>query len=56
MSVVVLVLLIAVVVATIGSLVAMFVKDEPWYGAMGLCLLIGAGTALTFLYVAVAGT
>lgn len=56
MSVVVLVLLIAVVAATVGLMVAMHVKDKPWYGAMALCLLIGAGTVLTFLYVAVAGT
>jgi hypothetical protein len=56
MSVVVLALLFAVVVATVGLMVAMFVKDEPWYGAMGLCLLIGVGTVLTFLYVGSAQT
>lgn len=54
MSVVVLALWFAVVVAVIGAMVAMYVKDEPFYGAMGLCVLISLGTVLTFLYVAVA--
>jgi hypothetical protein len=54
MSVVVFVLLIAVVVAVVGSMVAMFVKDESFYGAMGLCILLGPGCLLAFLYVALA--
>ncbi len=54
MSVVVLVLLLAVVVAVIGALVAMLVKDKPFYGAMGLCVLFGPGVLLAFLYVALA--
>jgi hypothetical protein len=54
MSVVVLVLLFAVVVTVVGAMVAMFVKDEPFYGAMGLCVLISLGTVLTFVYVALA--
>jgi hypothetical protein len=54
MSVVVLALLIAVVVSVVGSMVAMFVKNESFYGAMGLCVLLGPGTLLAFLYVALA--
>lgn len=54
MSVVVLVLLFALVAGVVGSMVAMFVKDKPWYGAMGLCALLGPGIVLTFLYVALA--
>jgi hypothetical protein len=52
MSVVVLALLFVVIVAVAGAMVVMLIKDEPFYGAMGLCLLIGLGTVLTFLYVA----
>lgn len=54
MSVVVLVLFLAVVVAVAGAMVAMFVKDKPFYGAMGLCVLLGPGTVLAFLYLALA--
>lgn len=52
MSVVVLALLITVIAAVVGAMVAMFVKDEPFYGAMGICALAGPGTLLTALYVA----
>jgi len=52
MSVVVLVLFFAVVAAVLGSLVAMLVKDKPLYGVYGLCVLLGPGTVLGFLYVA----
>jgi pantothenate kinase len=54
MSVVVLVLFFAMVMAVAGTMVAMFVKDEPFYGAMGLCVLSGLGTVLAFLYLALA--
>ena len=54
MSSVVLALLCAVVLAVIGALVAMFVKDEPFYGAMGVCVLLGPGVVLTFVYAALA--
>lgn len=55
MSVVVLALLCAVVVTVAGFMVAMFVKDKPYYGALGLLVLLGPGTVLPFLYLAVAG-
>ncbi|MGB3437946.1 MAG: hypothetical protein WBA97_04255 [Actinophytocola sp.] len=55
MSVVVLVLFLAVVVAVIGSMVAMVVKDKPLYGVYGLCVLMGPGTVLTFVYLIVSG-
>jgi hypothetical protein len=32
----------------------MYVKDKPFYGAMGLCVLTGPGSALAFLYTALA--
>ncbi|HWM05727.1 MAG TPA: hypothetical protein VNP92_25585 [Actinophytocola sp.] len=51
MSVVLLVLLAATVIVSVGLLASMFVKDEPFHGAMGLCLLLGLGTVLAFLYV-----
>ncbi len=54
MSVVLLVLLFAVVVVVAGAMAAMFVKDKPFYGAVGICVLCGPGTLLTFLYVALA--
>ncbi len=52
MSVVVLALLFGVVATVIGAMVAMFVKDKPFYGAMGLCGLLGPGVVLAFLHVA----
>lgn len=54
MSVVVLALLIAVVMAVGGLLVAMYVKNKPLYGALGLCVLLGPGILLSFLYVVLA--
>jgi len=54
MSVVVLMLLCATVVAAIGLLVAMFIKDRPFYGAMSVCLIAGPCSVLAFVYVAVA--
>lgn len=54
MSVVVLALLFAVVVAVAGAMGAMVVKDKPFYGAMGICVLLGPGVLLAFLYVGVA--
>jgi hypothetical protein len=55
MSVVVLVLLTLVVLAAGGLLVAMFLKDKPFYGTLGLGVLLGPGTALAFVYTVVAG-
>jgi hypothetical protein len=52
MSVVVLVLFFAVVVAVVGAMVVMFVKDKPFYGAIGVGVLAGPGTVLAFLYMA----
>lgn len=54
MSVVVLALLFAVIVAVVGAMVAMVVKDKPFYGAMGICVLLGPGVLLAFLYVGLA--
>jgi len=54
MSVVLLVLLVATIIVSVGLLTSMFVKDEPFHGAMGLCLLLGLGTVLAFLYATVA--
>ena len=56
MPLVVLSLLSGVALAAVAFLVAMFVKDQPRYGATGLCVLLGPGTALTFVYLALAGT
>lgn len=52
MSFAVLVLAIAVVVAAVGLLVAMYAKDKPFYGAVALGMLLGPGTILAFTYVA----
>lgn len=54
MSVVVLVLFVAAVAAAVGLLVAMFVKDKPLYGGIGVGVLTGPGTVLAFLYMAAA--
>jgi hypothetical protein len=54
MSVAVLVLLIAVIVAGIGLLVAMHVKDKPLYGATAVGVLLVPGTVLAFLYASLA--
>jgi hypothetical protein len=50
MSVVVFAALCAVIVAVAGLLAAMFVKDEPIYGAAGVLVLLGPGTVLPFVY------
>lgn len=55
MSVVAMVLLAATVIVSIGLLVAMFTRNKPLYGALGVCLLSGPGTVLTFVYIALAG-
>jgi hypothetical protein len=55
MSVVLLALLFLVTVFLVGSLVAMYVRDEPFYGAVGLMVLVGPGTVLAAVYVAVVG-
>jgi hypothetical protein len=52
MSTVVLVLTLAVFVATVGLLVAMHTKDKPIYGAAAMGVLLGPGTVLAFTYVA----
>jgi len=54
MSIVVLVLTLAVFVATVGLLVAMYAKDKPIYGAAAMGVLLGPGTVLAFTYVALA--
>jgi hypothetical protein len=52
-SVAVLAFLIAVITGGVALLAAMYVKNKPFYGAMGLCLLSGPGSILTFVYVVV---
>jgi hypothetical protein len=52
MSVAVLTLLIAVVVTTIYLMVAMSIKDKPWYGAMALGVLLIPGSVLALFYAA----
>jgi hypothetical protein len=52
MSTVVLVLTLAALAATVGLLVAMYVKDRPLYGAAAMGVLLGPGTVLAFAYVA----
>jgi hypothetical protein len=54
MSVVVMLLLAVVVMAAIGLLVAMFVKDKPFYGALSIFVLSGPATVLAFVYLTVA--
>lgn len=54
MSVVVLMLFAVLVVAVAGLLAAMFVKDKPLYGVVGLCVLLAPGTVLAFLYAVLA--
>jgi hypothetical protein len=52
MSVVLPALLLIMAVFVVGSLVAMYVKDRPIYGVAGLCVLLGPGTILAFMHVA----
>ncbi|TDV35307.1 hypothetical protein [Actinophytocola oryzae] len=54
MSLVVLVLALAVLAASLGMLVAMYVKDKPIYGVVSLGMLLGPGTILAFTYVTIA--
>ena len=54
MSFVVLALALAVVVAAVGLLVAMYAKDRPYYGAVALGMLLGPAAILAFTYVALA--
>jgi hypothetical protein len=54
-TVAVLAFLLAVVLAVVALMAAMYVKDKPFYGAMGVCLLSGPGSILTFVYVVMAG-
>ncbi|GAA1354116.1 hypothetical protein GCM10009660_54610 [Catellatospora bangladeshensis] len=49
-----LVLLAATVLAAAGLMVAMFVKDEPFYGAVGLGVLSGPGSVMALVHLAVA--
>jgi hypothetical protein len=49
------VFLIAVIIAVVALMAAMYVKDKPFYGAMGVCLLSGPGSILTFVYVVMSG-
>lgn len=52
MSFVVLPLLIVAIMAVVGLLVAMYVKDEPWYGALSIFLALGPAAMLVFTHVA----
>jgi hypothetical protein len=54
MSLAVLVLTLAVIAASVGLLVAMYVRDKPMYGVVALAMLLGPGTILAFTYVAIA--
>ncbi|WP_367127277.1 hypothetical protein [Saccharothrix sp. HUAS TT1] len=54
MNVVVLALLAASVVAVVALMVRMYVKDEPFYGAVGLAVLTGPGSILALAHMAVA--
>jgi hypothetical protein len=50
-SVVVLALLLAAVAVSAGLMVKMYRDDEPLLGGLGVCLLVGPGSVLAFLYV-----
>jgi hypothetical protein len=54
MSAVVLSLLVAIVAVAVGFFVAMFRRDEPLLGGIGVCLLVGPGSLLAFVHVGVA--
>ncbi|MEV6647321.1 hypothetical protein [Amycolatopsis sp. NPDC051371] len=51
MSTVVLSLLVAVIAFAVGLLVKMFRQDEPLFGGLGICLLVGPGSLLAFVHV-----
>ncbi|WP_370962799.1 hypothetical protein [Amycolatopsis sp. cg9] len=54
MSVVVLTLLAATVAAAAVLLGKMYRADQPLFGGLGICLLVGPGALLAFLYVGLA--
>jgi hypothetical protein len=54
MSVVLLVLLAASVATAIGLQVAMLVMNRPFYGMVGIGVLLGPSTILTFTHIALA--
>ncbi|WP_158641453.1 hypothetical protein [Amycolatopsis eburnea] len=54
LSVVVLTLLAATAAVAVGLLWKMYRADEPLLGGLGICLLVGPGTLLGFLYVGLA--
>ncbi|MER5262713.1 hypothetical protein ABTZ99_11605 [Actinosynnema sp. NPDC002837] len=54
MQIVVLALLAVMVLAAGGLMVRMFVKDEPFYGAVALGVLTGPGSLLALAHMAVA--
>lgn len=55
MPTVVLTLLVGVVGAAVGLLVAMVRRDEPLWGGLGICLLVGPGSLLAFVHVGLTG-
>ncbi|MFE9750125.1 hypothetical protein ACFYOT_34890 [Saccharothrix saharensis] len=54
MYVVVLALFVATILAAAGLMARMFVKDEPWYGAVALGVLTGPGSLLALAHMALA--
>jgi len=54
MSYVVLVLLVASIAFGIGLQVAMFVSNRPFYGMVGVGVLLGPSTILAFTHIAIA--
>jgi hypothetical protein len=54
MSVVVLVLLVASIAAGVGLQVVMFVRNHPFYGMVGIGVLLGPSTILAFTHIAIA--
>jgi hypothetical protein len=55
MPAVVLILLTATVVVTVGLFVKMFRDDEPLLGGLGISLLVGPGALLAFAYLGLTG-
>jgi hypothetical protein len=47
-------LLAATIVAAVGLHVAMLVMNRPFYGMVGIGVLLGPATVLTFVHVAIA--
>jgi hypothetical protein len=54
MSIVVLVLLLASIIAGVGAIAAMVMKKEPFYGVVGLVTICVPSSLLAFAYLAVA--